>query len=216
MRGPLLLVISLVLAPAAASAAPAVTCHCFRNRSYDPSAPSAADGYILATTRSSLLSAVFGVPKSALVRAAMSGTPPEDLWIAHWAAPRTGRSASWLLGALAETGSWRAALAGATGLPADFQEALGRGVPSELASIAVDDVLRTRLGIGAQSLRELRGAGASSEEVVVAAFLSTRVPVSATEVLGRYKGGRATWGKLFHDAGLAPEGIDAAMRTTVR
>src|SRR5512145_1248718 len=114
MRPPALLLAALAACalPAAASAVPTVTCHCFKNRSFDPADPPAADPYILAATRSSLLSAAFGVPKATLVRAVMTGTPPEDLWIAHWSAERTGREAAWLLGAIAETGSWRAALAG--------------------------------------------------------------------------------------------------------
>lgn len=45
----------------------------------------------LANARSSLLSAVFGVSKATLVQAVMSGTAPEDLWIAHWTAARSGR-----------------------------------------------------------------------------------------------------------------------------
>jgi hypothetical protein len=146
----------------------------------------------------------------------MTGTQPEDLWIAHWASARTGRSAAWLLSALAETGSWRAALAGSAGLPAEFEEALLRGTTSELASLAMDDVLRTRVRVAPEPLRALRAAGASAEEVVAAAFLSTRLQVPAEEVLRRYRGGKATWGKLFHDAGLAPEGIDGAVRAAVR
>src|SRR5512145_3059565 len=113
MRSPVPLVaLALLALPGSALAAPTVNCHCFRNRSFDPADPPAADPYILANARSSLLSAAFGVPKATLVRAVMTGTPPEDLWIAHWSAARTGREAAWLLGAIAETGSWRAALAG--------------------------------------------------------------------------------------------------------
>src|SRR5512145_1111442 len=116
MRPPALLLAALAACalPAAASAVPTVTCHCFKDRSFDPSDPPAADPYILAATRSSLLSAAFGVAKAGLVRAVMSGTAPEDLWIAHWSAARTGRAAEWLLDAHAETASWRAALAGAS------------------------------------------------------------------------------------------------------
>ena len=212
-----LAVLALVLVPVLSRAESAVTCHCFRDRSFDPALPSAADAYILATTRSSLLSAVFGVSKSALVRAVMTGTSPEDLWIAHWAATRSGRPAAWLLGAVGETGSWRAALAGAEeGLGPEFREALSAGTqPAALAAVAIDDVLRTRLGADAAVLRRLRGDGATSEQVVLAAFLSMRTKRPAPELFASYKAGKATWGTILRDAGLEPQAIDPAVRALV-
>jgi len=214
---PFVAVLAVVAAPLATRAAPAVTCHCFRNRSFDPTDPPAADPYILAATRSSLLSAAFGVPKAGLVRAVMTGTAPEDLWVAHFAAARTGRSASWFLDAVGETASWRAALAGAKGLPPAFDAALARGATGvELAALAVDDVLASRLGADPAGLRALRAAGASSEQVIVAAFLALRLETPAADLLARFKGGKATWGTLLRDAGLAPEQIDDAIRKSIR
>lgn len=209
-----LLALAPALAPAlAAAAAPAAACHCFRSRSFDPADPPAADPYILASARSALLSAAFGVPKATLVRAVMSGTPPEDLWIAHWSAARTGREADRLLAAAAEPGAWRAALAGAKGLPGGFGALLGRGAHrSELAAFAVDDVLASRLGADVAVLRALRAAGASSEQVVVSIFLAAQLKVPAPDLLARFRGGEATWGTLLDEAGLAPERIEAEVR----
>ncbi len=216
-HAPLLAALLSALAPAVARSAPTVTCHCFRNRSFDPADPPAADPYILAATRSSLLSAAFGVPKAGLVRAVMAGTAPEDLWVAHWAAARTSRTASWLLDALAETGSWPAALAGAKGLPAAFEAAVARNAAgAELAAIAIDDVLAARLGADPEGLRALRAEGATSEQVIVTTFLAARLNVSASQLLARFRDGKATWGTLLHDAGLAPEQIEDAVRTSVR
>lgn len=223
---PRLLAALLALAPAAlapaglapaglAAAAPTVSCHCFRDRSFDPADPGSADAYILADARSSLLSAVFGVSKGSLVRAVMGGTAPEDLWIAHWTAARTGRDAEALLSALSGAGSWRAALAGARGLPPAFAAALARDArPSELAALAVDDVVAARLGADAATLRALRGAGATSEQVIAAVFLSARLEVPAPAVLARFRAG-APWGTLLHEAGFSPEGIEPAMRAAV-
>jgi hypothetical protein len=219
MRSTVLLLAGLALGSAAAvaRAAPTVSCHCFRDRSFDPSDPPAADPYILAATRSSLLSAAFGVAKAGLVRAVMSGTAPEDLWIAHWSAARTGRAAGWLLDAHGETASWRAALAGTAGLPAPFAAALARGAPAgELAAFAVDDVLASRLGADPVAIRALRQAGAASEQVIVASFLAPRLKAPPSEVLARFRSGKATWGSLLRDAGLAPEQIEEAIRQAVR
>jgi hypothetical protein len=213
----LLAALALVALPGAAHAAPTVECHCFRNRSFDPAQPSAADPYILAATRSSLLSAAFGVGKSGLVRAVMAGTPPETLWIAHWSAARTGRAAAWLLDARAETGSWRAALAGAGNLPPPFAAALARGAPdAELAAQAVDDVLASRLGAEPGALRAMRDAGATSEQVIVATFLAARLRTPGPALVARHREGKATWGTLLRDAGLAPEQIEGAVRAALR
>jgi hypothetical protein len=207
----------LALAPARTRAAPIATCHCFQNRSYDPADPAAADPYILANARSSLLSATCGVSKATLVRAVMGGTTPEDLWIAYWAAPRAGRTAEWLLGAAHETGSWKAALAGAQGLPPAFGEALGRGAPaSELAALAVDDVAAARLGADRAELRALRVRGASSEQLVLSLLLAPRLRVTPSEVLARNAAGGVPWGALLREAALEPAGIEAAVRAALR
>jgi hypothetical protein len=217
VRAGLALTILVALAPEVGEAGPAVTCHCFRNRAFDPADPAAADPYILANARSSLLSVAFGVPKATLVRAVMTGTTPEDLWIAHWSAARSGRDAAWLLAAVAETGSWRVVLAAADGRPAPVRAALaGEAPPSALAALAVDDVLAARLRADAAAVIGLRAAGATSEQVVVAVVVAPRLGIGPAQVLARYRSGRATWGSLLRDAGLEPEGIEAAVRATVR
>ena len=90
--GALALAAALGPSPAAGQGA-AAGCHCFRDRTYDPARPAAADPYVLATSRSSLLSAAFAVPKAELVQGAMGGTAPEDAWVARWAGARAGRDA---------------------------------------------------------------------------------------------------------------------------
>ena len=217
MRPAVLLAALLALALAAPRAEPAVTCHCFQSRSFDPAAPASADPYILANARSSLLSASCGVSKATLVRAVMGGTTPEDLWIAYWTAPRVGRDAESLLGAARETGSWKAALAGARGLPPAFGTALGRGAPpSELAALAVDDVAAARLGADRAALRTLRDHGASSEQVVLSLLLAPRLRITPPEVLTRHTVGGLAWGALLREAALEPTGIEAAMRAALR
>ena len=178
-------------------------CHCFRDRAYDPARPAAADPYVLATSRSSVLSAAFAVPKAELVQGAMSGTPPEDMWVARWAAARSGREAGALLDARRATGSWKAALARAA-------------ADAELAAIAVDDVLASRFGADPAAVAALRGAGATSEQVVVASILAARLGTPTVPLLRAVQAGRTTWGALLADAGLAPKEIDPFVRSRVR
>jgi len=216
LLAPLALAAAAVL-PTAAAAESAASCHCFRDRTFDPARPAAADPYILATTRSSLLSAAFGVGKGSLVASVMGGTAAEDLWIAHWAGARTGRPAESLLGAMGEKGSWKATLAGATGLGAAFEGALRRGADRvELAAQAVDDVLASRLGANPDAIRALRSAGATSEETILASVLARRIEAPVLPLVLHVRAGRASWGGVLRDAGLAPAEIDGYVRSLVR
>lgn len=217
MRLPGLCLAALAVAvPAAAAAAPTVTCHCFKDRTFDPASPSSADPYVLATTRSSLLSAAFGVEKGDLVRAAMGGTAADDLWIAHWAGARAGRDGASLLEAKGRTGSWRAALAGSKGLGEPFEKALASSAPdAALSALAVDDVLLSRLRADPEEVRILRAAGARTEEVVLATVLSLRLRTPAMPILARVRTGAATWGSTLAAAGLAPGQMDAVVRAIV-
>ncbi len=223
MRLPVLVLlaapVALLAPPVARAGESATACHCFTNRTFDPAKPAAADPYILATARSSVLSAAFAVPKATLVQDVMSGSDPDDLWVAFWAGARTGRDAAGLLAAKGRTGSWKGALEGSSSsrLPAAFRSALDRGAPArELAPCAVDDVLATRLAARPADLAALRAAGATSPEVILATLLAPRLRVSPGEVLARFRSGKVTWGMLLDEAGLKPKEIDPAVRKAIR
>jgi hypothetical protein len=211
------LLLALAAGPGLARAEGTAGCHCFRDRTFDPARPAAADPYILATTRSSLLSAAFGVAKSELVRAVMGGTAPEDLWVAWWAGSRLNRGAPRLLEARAAKGSWKAALAGAGTLGEPFDAALAAGAPDgQLAALAVDDVLVRRLAADPGTLRALRGAGATTEETVLATLLSIQIGAPVLPLLAQVKAGRVTWGALLADAGVAPQQLDGLIRNLLK
>jgi hypothetical protein len=209
--------LALALSPAAARPESTAGCHCFRDRSFEPARPGAADPYILATTRSSLLSAAFGVPKADLVRAVMTGAAPEDLWIAHWAAARAKRQARGLLDARSGKGSWRAALAGAGTLGAAFDAALARDAAApELAALAVDDVLVARAQASPAAIKAIRAAGASTEETVVATVLAAKLGTPVLPLVVEVRTGRTTWGAVLHEAGIEPGQLDGLVRGMVR
>jgi hypothetical protein len=217
MRALLLLAALAALAPPTARAAPIVSCHCFRERSFDPEKPAAADPYILATTRNSLLSAAFGVPKADLVRAEMTGAAPDDLWVGHWAAARARLPAAALLDARQAKGSWKDALGDAAALLGGaFEQALSRGAgEAELAAIAVDDVLAARAGVDPAHVREARAAGASSAEAILATLTAPRLGGSPGRQLERVRAGSASWGSLLAAAGIAPQQLDGLVRDAV-
>ncbi len=199
------------LAPPAAQAASTVTCHCFRDRSYDPDRPAAADAYILATSRNSLLAAAFGVSKGTIVRALMTGTPPEDLWIAHALAARTGLNARDLLDARRRSPSWARAVASLGLDPVRLDPDLSRAVQTGRAAPVVDRVLEQRLGIPGGRLRRLRAQGAPDGAAVAASLLYRITGQDPAAVFDEVVSGRATWGQKFQQAGLAPTDIDDAI-----
>ncbi len=219
MRSPLhaLLAGALLAAASSARAEDTTGCHCFRERTFDPDRPSAADPYVLATARSSLLSAAFGPSKAALIKKVMSGTAAEHLWVAYFAAVRSGADPEALLAAREGKGSWKAALADVKGLGKDLDAALSRGAgDTELAGLAVDDALALRLGAERSTLAALRAAGASSEEAIVATLISIRISAPALPLLVQVKAGRATWGSVLRDCGLAPADLDGFVRANLR
>lgn len=219
MRHPLpcAALVLLLAAPAVARAEGTGGCHCFRDRTFDPERPSAADPYILATARSSLLSAVFGPGKSVLVRKVMSGTAAESLWVAYWAASRSGADAEELLSRRERAGSWPQALAGVKGLGKELDAALAGGASEgELARLAVDRALVSRLGVEPEAIRRLRAAGATPEEVIVASLISIQISAPALPFLVQVKAGKATWGSVLRDCGLAPADLDGLVRRSVR
>lgn len=208
--------IVLAVAPALARADSAVSCHCYRDRKFELSRPAAADPYILATTRSSLLSAAYAVPKADLVKKAMTGTSADDLWVAHWGAARTGRSSGTMLLDREQQGSWAAVFKGLRA-GKDVEAALAAPEPgAALARLAVDDVLVARLGADAATVGAFRAEGASSEETVLAAVLARHLGAPTLPLLRHVRAGGTTWGQLLHDSGLAPDRLDGLVRSLVR
>lgn len=205
-------------APAAAPRAAATGgCHCYRDRTFEPDRPAAADPYILATTRSSLLSAAYGIEKRSLVTAVMSGTPAEDLWVAHWAGARTGRPAAALLALKEERGTWADALRGLPGLTGAVAAALAGGADGRaLAALAVDEVLVARMGAAPAALQALRAGGASPEERILASALAAHLGAPTAPLAAEVRAGRTTWGRVLADAGLVPKDLDGLVRRLVR
>jgi hypothetical protein len=156
----------------------------------------------------------------------MTGTAADDLWIAHWGAARTGRTADAMLEARSQQGSWKAVFRGVDAGP-DVAATLARaearaaGILQDdardaLAELAVDDVLRTRLGAGAAELSAFRAEGASSAETVLAAVLQRHLAVPALPLLRHVRAGGSTWGKLLHESGIAPKDLDGIVRGLVK
>ena len=197
-----LLGLSLLLLPAAV---PATTCHCFRDRTYDPAEPSKVDPYVLSTVGNSFFARAFGIDKKAVVKARMSGVSGEDLWIAYYASPAEGKSPGTLMAVRRNAPSWASVLTQPRGGGGPFPAAAAAGgADRDLARLAAGSVLRSTLGAEEGELEALSAAGATLAETVASAVISRWDGRSPSELLRSVRGGRSTWGSLLHGQGIAP------------
>jgi hypothetical protein len=215
------LALLFLLLPMPAMAASAVSCHCFRDRSFDPAKPAAADPYVLATAENSLLAAAFGTDKKGIVSAKMTGNSGGELWVAHWAAEKLGLRPEELLDARSRAANWSAGLAGlgvdASRLGAPAVAALRRpDADGVLAALAVDDVIASRLGMSSEVLRAVRARGAGDAATVAASILSRLGGQGPEGLYAAVVRGAATWGGLFHSQGVEPADIEEAVRKLLR
>ncbi len=196
----------LVLIASPVLANPVISCHCFQDRTLDPSQPSKVDPYLLATTQNSFLASTFEVSRSQVVRSRMSGTPAEDLWITYSFGQKTGNSPDALQRARRSAGSWMAALAGAGRQPESFgariAEALRSGSEQQLADALADEAIVRRLDIELAALDALRAGGATTQEILLAAFLSGRAKRPALDIWSEVRAGETSWGLVASNLGV--------------
>jgi hypothetical protein len=219
----LVLIISLML-PMPALAAPAITCHCFTDRSYDPAQPTVADPYFLATTQNSFVAAAFGIEKKTIVIRKQQGVSANDLWMAFWLAARYGAKPESLLQERKAKGSWRQ-VATPLVIPQKSQgsrvaDALKSNAADDRLAEAVVDELLLRFHFHSEpELAALRKAGAGNQELIMAGLVAAKTRQPAIKLYQEVKGGKSSWGALLQRAKVNPEDIQAevaALVTTAR
>jgi len=198
---------------ASGSQAAGPSCHCFRDRDYDPANPGKSDEYLLATAANSLLSAAYGVPKRDIVQARMSGTSGEDLWISTYAARSLGGDAGVLLTARAAAASWRDVFRARGGLLEPLGTRFVSAVAGEasdevLACIAAAETLAARLHTSRQELEALAGSRATLQEMVLAALIGTWSSRTAPEVYADVRSGKSGWSRLLATVGRVPKQME--------
>lgn len=210
----------LLLFPAA-SAAAGPSCHCFRDREFDPAAPDKSDEYLLATAANSLLAAASGMPKREIVQARMSGVTAEDLWISTYAAHRQGEATAVLMTARAAAVSWREVFRTRGGklesLGPHFVGALAGGAGDVvLARLAAAETLAGRLGTPRTELDDVLGRGATLQELVLAVLLGHWSSRAAPEVYADVKAGKSGWSRLLAAQGRFPKQMEAEVLKALR
>lgn len=190
------------LLPMPALAMPAITCHCFTDRSYDAARPAAADPYLLATTQNSFFAIVFNTDRKNIVIKKQQGTSSDELWIAYWVASKTGVSPDTLLQAKLEHATWKDTLAAlrltTKNLGARFTHALNTHIPpAHLAETAVDEIFLRYQLLPPAELAALRKTGASNQEVIIAAVIAAKTRQPVRQVFLEVKNGSKTWGSFL-------------------
>jgi len=217
----IILGLALVFVVGTASAVlaiPAITCHCFTDRSYDPARPTLADPYFLATTQNSFFAAAFGVDKKTIVIKKQKGVSADDLWIAYWLAARSGGDPDSLLQERNNKGSWQkiAASLAMTDKSGRVAAALKAKAPDErLAAAVVDELLARFRFHGEAELTALRKAGAGNQEMVMAGLLAARIRQPAMQLYRDVKNGRTSWGALLQRAGIEPAQIQSEVAARI-
>ncbi|CAG0994316.1 hypothetical protein GEOBC_02550 [Geobacteraceae bacterium] len=195
----------LLLSPLSLMAMPAITCHCFTDRAYDPSRPTGADPYFLATTQNSFFAHVFNVEKKTIVMKKQKGTSSEDLWVAYWVASKSNVSPETLLQTRQSKETWKDVIAplgiAPKSLGAKFSSALNTTFSStRLADAVVDDLLVRNQLLGDGDVAALRKAGATNQELIIASLIARKTRQPATRLHREVKSGAKSWGALLQEA----------------
>jgi len=213
--------IMLLSFPLPALAIPAITCHCFTDRTFNPTQPALADPYFLATTQNSFIAAVFNIDKKSIVMKKQQGTSPDDLWIAYWVASQANRSAEALLQAKQDKDSWRDIIAPlrippkAMGMR--FSNALNAKSPPPLLAEAVVDELFLRYQLLTNTeLSALRKAGATNQELIIATVIAVKLRQPARQIYQDIKAGGKTWGSLLQEARIDTKNMPREVVATLK
>lgn len=195
----------LCFAPLPAQAVPAITCHCFTDRSFDPARPAVADPYFLAMTQNSFFAVVFNVDRKAIVMKKQQGASADDLWIAYRLGTSAGVAPESLLQAKQSRATWPEVLAQlhlSAGDPGTrFAGALkARGGADRLAAAVVDDLILHYRLLGDGELAALRQLGATNQELILGTVIAARKRQAVRKVYLEVKSGKKSWGAQLQEA----------------
>lgn len=193
------------MSPLPVLAIPAITCHCFKDRFYEPARPAAADPYLLATTQNTFFAIVFKVDKKTVVIKKQQGISSDDLWIAYWIASKTGASAEKLLQIKHNGGTWKDVVESQRLPGKEFGIPFTRALlavfsPTLLAETVVDDTFMSYKLHSDVELLAIRQAGASNQELILATLIAASTKQPARQIYLNVKNGSKTWGALLESA----------------
>ncbi len=193
-------VLLFLLLPTLVGAESTINCHCFQDRTFNHRDTAAADPYFLATTQNSFISLLYGVEKSSLVRAKMSGTSGSYLWILFDVAARSRQEIDKVDKTYGQSKNWTVVFKQLNLTPQQLGAKywqLGNN-PELLADYIVDLQLNKQFGVKMSDLKNWHKQGMTRKELILANLLEGN-PLT---LFNQVNSGMQTWGKLLYDQGL--------------
>ena len=211
----------VIMVPGLAQAIPAITCHCFTERTFNEAQPAAADPYFLAAAQNAFFANAFNIDRQAVVMLKQQGADTDNLWVAYWIASRTADDPDRLLRSKTQDTTWQEVLAPMQipqeSLGSRFSQALSASLPADrLAKAVVDELLVGYQLLDENQLAALRKAGAPNRELILAAVLATRAGRSARQIFHDVTSGARTWGAMLHASGIDGKNLPQVVTDTLK
>lgn len=207
----------LLMFPVSAKAIPAITCHCFTDRTFEPQRPAAADPYFRAAAQNSFMALVFNSDKKSIVMKKQQGASSDDMWVAFWVAAHTSSSVDALLQKKGSAGAWKNVCPPVKALGARFLNALNSNAgAARLAEIVADEQMVRYQLLASPDVAALRQEGATSQEMILAGVVSAKTRQPARQIYLEVKKGAKTWGGFLNRVGLDAGNLTREMSGMVK
>ncbi len=207
----LLLLLVLLVPTSGAAGFSSASCHCFRNRSYDPADRFASDAYLVATTFNSLIAKSFQISKRRIVMMKMqNGIDPDELLIALYLARKSHRDPDLLLSIRENGGTWlqimRSSGLGEAG-DDPVLHALARGnTARQVATLITDAMLKETLGVNDKVLSSLRAQGFNGRQITVICALARHAHRKPAAIAAMYQQ-KMSWSEIAARFNLSPKDV---------
>lgn len=204
----LIVVLCFLLTSNDVFAAETNSCHCFKNRVYDPADRFAADEYLLASSFNSLISKRYNIPKKQIVFMKMKGgTSHLDLLVALRVYQISGYEIQPLLNLRKQKKTWKEILF----MPEIFVKSredillnellIGKDITivgSQIANTLVADFY----GMPTESVQLLRDSGVNEKEMALVLILSHTKKIQPSALVKQHQAGKS-WSEIAHELNIS-------------
>ncbi len=180
------------------------SCHCFKDRVYNPDKKFAADKYLLTTSFNSFIAVNFKLSKSQIVMMKMKGgIDPDTLLIALYVAKEGGVDLDEVLTVLEHEVSWNEIFASSSIKSSedakDVFAAIGAAKSDDAAAeIVTDQLLQSFFGMKDEEIASLHEEGATGRESVLVNIIASHSSreSSPTDILAMHSKQKKSWGEI--------------------
>ncbi|MCK5683659.1 hypothetical protein KAJ27_06040 [bacterium] len=190
------------------------SCHCFKDRSFDPQRKSAADQYLLTTSFNSFIGANFHISKKKIVMMKMQGgVHPDDLLIGLFVAQAANVELNSLLAILDNGGTWKQMFSSESIKSIiDNNKSLAAvrtalDTEGKAVEVVTDELLKKFFKIRNSDITALRKEGASGREITLVYLLERygKRDIPSVDILKMHTRMNKSWGEIANFFGLTPK-----------